>query len=147
MSTWRNGGHLATPLSLVAVGTLAALRQNGPKRTLKQIMAMDQPRVGKHVGTDVNGNEYYQNDQEIILRNRWVEYKAWNHDATQVPPEWHQWLHHITDDVPTAQTVPTPFYTPKHQQNLTGSFGAYKPYSTTVPKYSGWSPAVKQREG
>ncbi|KAI8909440.1 NADH ubiquinone oxidoreductase subunit NDUFA12-domain-containing protein [Powellomyces hirtus] len=137
MSTWRN----------VAVGTLQALQQNGWRRTLKQVMIMDQPRVGKHVGTDDLGNNYYVNDQEIILRNRWVEYAKWNHDATQIPSEWHQWLHHITDDVPTPETVPRPFFAGQHQQNLTGSHGAYKPYNTVVPKISEWTPAVKPRDG
>jgi len=30
-----------------------------------------------------------------------VEYKeTWNYNASTVPPEWHGWLHHITDDLP-----------------------------------------------
>lgn len=31
-------------------------------------------------------------------RHRWVEYASKNrYNASQVPPEWHGWLHHITD--------------------------------------------------
>lgn len=118
------------------------------------------------MGEDEYGNRYYKNDQEIVLRDRWVEYKRWNPDATQIPSEWygngsqfphkplcnvirnrHHWLHHITDDVPTAETVPKPFYAGKHVENLTGSEGAYKPYNTTVPKIDVWQPAVKERQG
>ncbi|KNC97071.1 uncharacterized protein SPPG_07467 [Spizellomyces punctatus DAOM BR117] len=128
-------------------GTLAALRANGVRRTVKQILMIDQPRVGRFVGKDDYGNEYYENRDEIVLRDRWVEYKKWNPDATQVPAEWHQWLHHITDDVPTPQTVPKPFFSPPHVENLTGSEGAFKTYNTTVPKYNAWKPATKERQG
>jgi len=31
-------------------------------------------------------------------RHRWVEYaEKGRYNASQVPPEWHGWLHHITD--------------------------------------------------
>ncbi|KAJ0080575.1 hypothetical protein Patl1_23862 [Pistacia atlantica] len=31
-------------------------------------------------------------------RHRWVEYaEKSRYNASQVPPEWHGWLHHITD--------------------------------------------------
>lgn len=34
----------------------------------------------------------------IAGRHRWVEYASpWDYDAANVPPEWHGWLHHITD--------------------------------------------------
>lgn len=34
----------------------------------------------------------------IVGRHRWVEYASKNrYNASQVPPEWHGWLHHITD--------------------------------------------------
>lgn len=33
-----------------------------------------------------------------VGRHRWVEYASKNrYNASQVPPEWHGWLHHITD--------------------------------------------------
>ena len=39
------------------------------------------------------------------MRNRWVVYAKSNHYSTQdsstVPPEWHPWLHYISDDNPT----------------------------------------------
>ena len=34
----------------------------------------------------------------FVGRHRWVEYaKKDRYDASQVPPEWHGWLHCITD--------------------------------------------------
>ncbi|KAI8824932.1 NADH ubiquinone oxidoreductase subunit NDUFA12-domain-containing protein [Fimicolochytrium jonesii] len=111
------------------------------------LLFSDQPRVGTHAGTDEYGNNYYYNPKDIVLRDRWIEYGRWNSDPSQIPPEWHQWIHHITDDIPTAQTVPKPFFTGKHLENLTGSRGAYKPYSTTVPKFTSWTPGTKERQG
>lgn len=33
-----------------------------------------------------------------VGRHRWVEYaEKGRYNASQVPPEWHGWLHHITD--------------------------------------------------
>lgn len=36
--------------------------------------------------------------KSILGRHRWVEYASKNrYNASQVPPEWHGWLHYITD--------------------------------------------------
>ena len=41
---------------------------------------------------------YYQAEGSVLLgRDRWVEYADGDVNATQVPPEWHSWLHHSTD--------------------------------------------------
>ncbi|KAJ3180841.1 hypothetical protein HDU85_003926 [Gaertneriomyces sp. JEL0708] len=129
-------------------GLAKAIMTNGPRRALRQVLTINQPRVGKFVGEDSFGNQYFENRNDIVLRDRWVEYKKWNYDATQVPPEWHQWLTHITDDIPNAQTLPRPFFSPeKPLENVSGSAAAYKPYSTTVPKYSAWKPEVRERQG
>ncbi|KAJ3195992.1 hypothetical protein HK101_010408 [Irineochytrium annulatum] len=124
---------------------LKAIRAHGLKNTFKQYAIMDQPRVGKLVGKDQFGNEYYENRDDIVVRDRWVMYKRWNYDPTQVPPEWHQWLHRITDDVPNETTVPIPAYTPPYQELLTGTSSAFKTYSTVKPKVQAWEPQVKER--
>ncbi|KAI8831585.1 hypothetical protein BC829DRAFT_409455 [Chytridium lagenaria] len=124
MSTWQN----------LAVQTLSAVRTHGLKRTFKQIVTLDQPRVGVLVGTDVNGNEYYENRADI-----------WNYDPTQVPPEWHQWLHKVTDDIPSETTFPTPLFTPTHVEHLTGTTAAFKTYNTTKPKIESWEAQVRAR--
>jgi NADH dehydrogenase (ubiquinone) 1 alpha subcomplex subunit 12 len=82
----------------------------------------------------------------IIGRDRWVIFKKWNHDASQIPPEWHQWMHRMTDDIPSEKTLPNSFFTPKHFENLTGTRGAFKTYNTTAPKLNLWEPTVKSRE-
>ncbi|KAJ3410934.1 hypothetical protein HDV05_002989, partial [Chytridiales sp. JEL 0842] len=127
------------------VGTLEAVRAHGIKRTFKQIITVDQPRVGKLVGTDALGNEYYENRQDIFGRDRWVLFAKWNYDPSQVPPEWHQWLHRFTDDIPSESTLPKPFYHPPHQEFLTGTTAAFRTYSTVKPKMESWTPAVKPR--
>ena len=107
---------------------------------------MSQPRVGTLVGTDEFGNEYYENKKDIVNRDRWVMYRKWDSDASQVPPEWHQWLSKFTDDLPTSSEFPKkPFFTPKFRENLTGTSAAFKTYSTTVSKIHAWEPRVKQR--
>ncbi|KAH9316490.1 hypothetical protein KI387_025117, partial [Taxus chinensis] len=54
------------------------------------------------VGVDRFGNKYYEKLENTQFgRHRWVEYgdkKRYN--ASMVPPEWHGWLHHITDHTP-----------------------------------------------
>jgi hypothetical protein len=51
------------------------------------------------VGVDKFGNKYYEKLHDTQYgRHRWVEYaEKGRYNASQVPPEWHGWLHHITD--------------------------------------------------
>ena len=56
------------------------------------------------------------------MRDRWVLFHKWNFDASQVPPEWHQWLHRMTDDAPSVKPFPVASFTPAHFENLTGYF-------------------------
>ncbi|KAF4396704.1 hypothetical protein G4B88_029018 [Cannabis sativa] len=50
------------------------------------------------VGVDKVGNKYYQQLDTQYGRHRWVEYaEKGRYNASQVPPEWHGWLHYITD--------------------------------------------------
>ncbi|KAJ3277459.1 hypothetical protein HDU76_010357, partial [Blyttiomyces sp. JEL0837] len=135
MSSWLN----------VASATLLAVRTHGVKRTLKQVLTIDQPRVGRLVGVDALGNEYYENREDLVGRDRWVIYDKWNYDPSQVPPEWHQWLHRFTDDIPTPETIPKPDYTSKHLEHMTGTTAAFKTYRTVKPKITNWEPTVKAR--
>jgi NADH:ubiquinone oxidoreductase subunit len=82
----------------------------------------------------------------IVGRDRWVLFKKWDHDASQVPPEWHQWMHRMTDEIPSEMTFPKSFFTPKHAENLTGTAAAFKTYDTVKAKIGAWQPAVKPRE-
>ena len=58
---------------------------------------------GELVGTDAEGNRYFQ-DKRIIpgrRRKRWVMYNGVA-EASRVPAEWHGWLHYTTNAVPPA---------------------------------------------
>ena len=89
---------------------------------------------GEPVGTDAEGNHYYQ-DKRVIAgrrRRRWVMYNGVV-EASRVPPEWDGWLHYTTDVVPP----PT----------LTGTDHAYRPPGHTLvigdkpkPPYEAWRP-------
>jgi NADH:ubiquinone oxidoreductase subunit len=79
-----------------------------------------------------------------------VEYseKAWlDYDASQVPPEWHGWLHHITDEPPTVKPPDNHKWLLEHRENTSiYQDGKYVPYSTTRPKIEGWQPGQKNTE-
>jgi NADH:ubiquinone oxidoreductase subunit len=74
---------------------------------------------------------YYELDLEDVVygRDRVVWYSNPQFDASQVPPEWHQWLHRMTDKLPTRDTTEefTPKYAKEHSPNLTGTDKAYSP--------------------
>ena len=106
---------------------------------------------GRHVGTDPLGNRYYSAPPKRGYRHdqRWVLYKG-EPEASKVPPEWHGWLHHQTDQVPSSES---PSYRQQwqkpHQENLTGTLSAYRPKGHILNKgvraagtgdYEPWTP-------
>ncbi len=50
-------------------------------------------------------------------RDRWVEFKAKYYDASLVPPEWHAWLHRMTDK-PGTEVRNTLLSVNKHHSHL-----------------------------
>src|SRR5690242_18037728 len=81
---------------------------------------------GALVGTDAAGNMYYQDKRPRAGHRprRWVVYKHLV-EPTQVPPEWHPWLHHTTDaPLPSGPRLP---WQKPHVMNLTGTAGGYRP--------------------
>ena len=86
-------------------------------------------RKGNYVGQDEMGNRYYKAKSAVpdsIPERRWVIYKGYS-EASQVGPGWHGWLHHRTDVAPPQENyVPRDWQKP-HEENLTGSAGAYHP--------------------
>jgi NADH:ubiquinone oxidoreductase subunit len=88
---------------------------------------------GELVGTDSTGNRYYRerNPAKLVKgggmesrERRWVIYKG-EAEPSKVPPEWHGWLHHSTDEVP-HDVQRRPWQKP-HLPNLTGTPQAYRP--------------------
>jgi NADH:ubiquinone oxidoreductase subunit len=82
---------------------------------------------GKLVGVDEYGNRYYQGRGIRHGRNRrWVLYKG-SAEASKVPPEWHAWLHHTTDQPLSETAAQVQPWQKEHLPNLTGTRGAYRP--------------------
>jgi NADH:ubiquinone oxidoreductase subunit len=89
---------------------------------------------GVRVGTDEFGNRYYREKPGRRLRpgggrdsreRRWVLYKG-EPEASKVPAEWHAWLHHTVNELPSPDRRKYPWEKP-HLPNLTGTARAYRP--------------------
>ena len=100
-------------------------------------------RRGKRVGTDTQGNIYYQTKD---AKRRWVIYNG-EMQASRVSPDWHGWLHFTWDQPPTTSPLPHQVWEKPHQENLTGSDAAYAPPGSirksgtvTRPDYEAWQP-------
>lgn len=82
----------------------------------------------KLVGHDSSGNRYYSGSPRKGYNRdrRWVVYKG-DPEASNVPPEWHGWLHHQTDEVPADSGSFRRSWQKPHRPNLTGTNAAYRP--------------------
>lgn len=110
-------------------------------------------RHGEHVGTDAQGNKYYRSKNDKVkttqgYERRWVIY-AGNNDASNVPGEWHGWLHHSYDGVPESHLPPPRIWEVDYTPNATGTQGAYLPKGAldrggqrarATGDYEAWSP-------
>ena len=104
---------------------------------------------GKKVGTDQLGNVYYTGKPKTKggRERRWVMYAAVT-DSSQVPPEWHGWLHHQTDILPNGTSKFRQPWQKPHQPNLSGTDQAYFPPGAsgkelrdgTTGDYVAWQP-------
>ena len=106
---------------------------------------------GRYVGSDDFGNKYYVQRRGVGplgTPRRWVIYKDLS-EASQVPPEWHGWLHHTVDVPPTEEDYQPKHWQQSHQANQTGSAQAYRPSGSILtaaerPKatgdYTAWKP-------
>jgi NADH:ubiquinone oxidoreductase subunit len=84
---------------------------------------------GKNIGVDQFGNKYYEAPARKGYKRprRWVIYKGVP-EASSIPPEWHGWIHHQTNTIPSEGEAS--FRRPwqkGHQPNLTGTTAAYRP--------------------
>ncbi len=86
---------------------------------------------GEFVGEDEYGNRYYRTrdgkiDPSLGFERRWVIYNGYT-EASNIPPSWHGWMHHIVDEPPTrTKYQPRPWEKP-HRPNMTGTPAAYRP--------------------
>ena len=108
-------------------------------------------RRGELVGRDELGNRYFIQRKGVGplgVPRRWVIYQNLA-EASQVPPEWHGWLHYTVDTPPTKESyVAKPWQKP-HVMNLTGSPQAWRPKGSILGKgvrsrvaadYKAWRP-------
>eukprot|EP00698_Gefionella_okellyi_P006864 TRINITY_DN1653_c0_g1_i1.p1 TRINITY_DN1653_c0_g1~~TRINITY_DN1653_c0_g1_i1.p1 ORF type:complete len:119 (-),score=4.46 TRINITY_DN1653_c0_g1_i1:354-710(-) len=89
-------------------------------------------RQGQLVGSDEKGNNYYQaTDPDTAWgRERWmVPAKPRGFDASDIPCEWHMWLHKMTDATPAERKEFKPIrFGLEHDRNHTGNLAkAYFP--------------------
>jgi NADH:ubiquinone oxidoreductase subunit len=103
---------------------------------------------GELVGSDGQGNRYYQ-DKRIVAgrrRKRWVIYNG-EIEASRVPPDWHGWLHYTTNSPPPDGGLPRQKWQKDHVPNMSGTDRAYHPPGTLAPggeklkaPYEAWRP-------
>jgi len=105
----------------------------------------------KFVGKDVLGHKYYTAKPRKGYKRdrRWVVYNG-APEASSIPPEWHGWIHHQTDVVPSddEKSFRRSWQKPP-QANMTGTNQAYRPTGhilkegkreKTTGDYEAWSP-------
>ncbi len=109
---------------------------------------------GDYVGADQFGNRYYRAKarRNYNHERRWVKYESGHVEATEVPPEFHGWLHHQTDVFPNHTNGYRKPWQKDHEPNLTGTTLAYKPKGHLLNEgrrnratgdYQAWTPDMK----
>ena len=103
---------------------------------------------GQFVGTDKFDNRYYRGKRRNRDKRerRWVVYKG-RPEASKVPPEWHAWLHHISEE--PLDNHDRHDWQQEHVPNLTGTRAAYHPAGSILRDgerkrgtgdYESWTP-------
>lgn len=133
---------------------VAFAKENGWRKAIQQVRMMNIFRTGTLKGTDQFGNKYYEDNTSLSGMERFVIFPDYQHyDASQVPPEWHMWLHNMRDETP----VDSPPFKPKFQlehktmngDSFYGQKANYLPPRHPLkresdfrkPKYTRWSPS------
>jgi NADH:ubiquinone oxidoreductase subunit len=132
---------------------LRVLTRLGPWGALKTLYKMRTMKVGALIGTDFRGNQYFENREEYAHgQHRWVVYAGdktfYEVDSSTVPPEWHAWLHHVTEAPPTAATLGSTAATPPqaiasgssnpYARSLGGVVTEHPPPNTSSVRPRGW---------
>ena len=104
-------------------------------------------RFGREVGRDARGNIYYGSKSASEGR-RWVIY-AGAPEASEVPPEWHAWLHRLVDATPAELPLKARIWEKSWVPNATGTPLAHAPSGSlgmaakrarSTGDYEAWSP-------
>ncbi|CAH1264450.1 NDUFA12 [Branchiostoma lanceolatum] len=139
-------GFISPYLNLVR-NAFSVIRHNGGiTGSIWTLLRAGDLREGTLVGVDQFGNKYFENKKYFYARHRWVEFgdkqkSWWEPDASQIPPEWHRWMHCIGEHPPTEVPLTNPKFKQEHRINFSGnSRQNYVPYTTTPPKIESWQP-------
>jgi NADH:ubiquinone oxidoreductase subunit len=83
---------------------------------------------GKQIGSDSLGNRYFRERRRPASRRerRWVLFHG-RAEASSVPPQWHAWLHHTSDETPDENATARAPWQKDHLPNQTGTPAAYRP--------------------
>ncbi|KAK4051083.1 hypothetical protein OIO90_004823 [Microbotryomycetes sp. JL221] len=129
--------------------TIQNIKAVGWRQAWRDLQYIGDIKAGKFVGQDEHGNKFYENQDETLWRHRWVDFASHDYNASQVTPEWHSWLSHIRhlppNVDPIVQQSKQPWQIP-HYENITGTRGAFKTYSTVKPKIESWEAKVAPRQ-
>ncbi len=110
-------------------------------------------RTSVEVGQDETGNRYFEakTDRESYdkgRRRRYVIYKGYS-EPTKIPPDWHAWMHYLTDEPPSVAPLKRRAWEKDHLPNLTGTVYAWRPKGSiarggerarAVGDYEAWRP-------
>lgn len=80
-------------------------------------------RHGVKLGEDEQGNSYYRSKTGD---RRWVMYNG-EIEATRIPPEWHAWMHRLSDVPPSERPLERKKWEADHEANPTGTADAKFP--------------------
>ena len=109
-------------------------------------------RHGEFVGEDAFGNKYYRDRRGKVdgygYERRYVIYNGLA-DASRTPMEWRMWLCNTHEKAPSEEAYTPRAWQKPHEENLTGTAGAYRPRGSTLSEgrrpaatgdYVAWSP-------
>jgi NADH:ubiquinone oxidoreductase subunit len=91
---------------------------------------------GKFIGSDSDGNKYYQSKKG----KRWVIYSG-EIDASKISNEWYSWMHFTYNKIENNHDLKKYDWQKPHQSNQTGTKNAYHPNTNNgqiKKKYTSW---------
>jgi len=103
---------------------MQSFKKMGVALTIRNLWKFGDIRLGEFKGMDMFGNTYWEG-MTWIGPKRWVDYKNYWYDPTEIPAEWHPWLHYTTDV--DGKNLQKPIYSHTHRPNITSSDAPYSP--------------------
>ncbi|KAI9270111.1 NADH ubiquinone oxidoreductase subunit NDUFA12-domain-containing protein [Helicostylum pulchrum] len=108
--------------------TLKNLMKIGPSQYMRQLDTICDTKWGRLVGTDANGNRYFENLDEVSGRERWVDYASNQPDSVDITPDWHMWLSRIVQEPPTEMNIQPKKWWGEPIPNFSGTPKAFQTY-------------------